>query len=367
MGRPQKRLFVSNTGLGTVANPIAATASVSTKLTQGFPTGNILLHQLKLRWSGNLNLTTSGAGSIITDGGYLNIRSLWLSTPQHGVIINGLDGIALKNIEYYRNGVANRTVDISSAGNGTPTFEYSLSLNFRDRFAARPEDTSLDMFMITYMELIINNGGATDFISGGTYSVETLQVLNLENHAVFDPGPVGAGDVPILKPYLDILKIPISQTQSAFQILLPYGGRIIKGYYLQQRNGSTLVPLANTVIGANDQDRISMLVGGYAWVQRIEWLALQDENVAELGLASGAATGMAALKWAPKDSGGYIASEMLGLNSPQGGAPLTEIDVDVTSVSNGQMWVYTEGMTPIPTDALRPPTQAPSAPTASGK
>lgn len=361
MGRPQKKTFVSNTSLATSASTIAAAASVSTKLSQGFPTGNALLHALKLRWSGNLNLTTSGAGTVVTDGGLINIRQIFLSTPQHGVIINGLDGLTLKNTEYFRNGVYPKAADITAATTGTPTFDYALDLHFRDRFAARPEDTSLDMFQVSYMELVVNNGGASDYISGGTYSAETIQNLALEMHAVIDPGPIQATDVPIFKPYMDILKIPVNQTQTQFQILLPYGGRIIKRYYIQQRNGSTLAPLANTIVGANDQDRMSFVVGGYNWYNRIEWLALQDENQAEFSLSGVVPTGMAALNWAPKDANGYVASDMLGLNSPQGGSPQTEIDIDVTSVSNGQLWVATEGLTPIPIDAQRPVSQAPAA------
>jgi hypothetical protein len=361
MGRPQKKNFISNTALATATNTIAASASVSTKLTQGFPTGNALLHAIKLRWSGNLNLSTSSAGTVVTDGGLINIRQMFLSTPQHGIIINGLDGLTMANIEYFRNGVQPKKSDVSAATTGTPTFDYGLSLTFRDRYAARPEDTSLDMFQVSYMELIVNNAGTTDYISGGTYSTETIQVLNLEMHAVLDPGPILATDVPIFKPYLDILKIPVNQTQAQFQIILAYGGRIIKRYYIQQRNGSSLAPLANTVVGANDQDRLSFAVGGYNWYNRVEWLALQDENQAEFGLSAAVPTGMAALNWAPKDANGYVASDMLGLNSPQGGSPQTEIDVDVTSVTNGQLWVATEGLTPIPVDAQRPVTQPAAA------
>lgn len=357
MARPIKQTSISNTALASVANPIAASASVSTKLTQGFPTGDALLHSLSLRYSGNLNLATSSAGTAVSQGGLVNIRSLFLSTPQHGVLINGLDGRSIHEENYLSRHVRPVNTDISAVTTGTPTFEYFLDLGFRDRNAARPEDTGLDLFRVSYMELQVNTAGASDFISGGTYTTETAQVVNLEIHGRIDPGPVDATSLPIFRPYMDILKIPVNQTMTGFQIVLPYGGRIIEHYLLQQVNGSTLARLANTVIGANDQDRITFSVGGYDWIHRIEWLALQDQNAQEFAVAAMSA-GCAVLNWGEDDKGGTMASEMMGLNSQSGATPQTEINADVTAVSNGQLWVVTKGRTAIPVDAQRPTTAA---------
>ena len=358
MARPIKQTSVSNTGIASATNVIAAAASPSTKLTQGFPTGDALLHALSLRLSGNLNLSTSSAGTTVTRGGLVNMRSLFLSTPQHGVIINGLDGQSLHNVRYLARGVRPANSDISANTTGTPTFDYQLDLAFRDRESVRPEDTSLDLFRVSYMELQLNGGGAGDFITGGTYGTETIQVLNLEIHAMIDPGPVDAGSLPIFRPYMDILKIPVNQTQTGFQIVLPYGGRIIEYYMLQQVNGSTFAPLANTVVGANDTDRITFAVGGYDWIHRVEWLALQDRNIQDFRLSAGLPTGIGLLNWAERDATGYMAGEMMGLNSATGATPQTEIDIDVTAVSNGQLWIVTKGRTAIPVDAQRPATAA---------
>lgn len=354
MGRPNKKMFVSNTAIATAANPIAASGSVSTKLNQGFPTGDALLHSLKIRHSGNLNLVATAAGNVIKRGALQNLRGVWLQTPQHGVIVNGLDGLSLHVLDYIRNGVRAVNEDVSDTDTGTPTFDCHVPLDFRDRHAARPEDTSLDLYRVSYVELMVNYGGATDHISGGTYTTETLQVANLEIHANVDPGALAAGDVPVMKPYLDIIRMPINQTQTAFQIVLPYGGRIISRYLVQQRNGSTLNPLANTVIGVNDTDRISFDVGGYSWINRIEWNALQDENQSEFALTDGVETGLGVLNWASLDASGYRLSDMLGLNSANGATPQTQISADVTSVSNGQLWITTEARLPIPADAQRP-------------
>lgn len=359
MPRPNKKLFISNTAVATASATIAAGGNSTQKLSQGFPTGDALLKDIQIRHSGNLNLSTSSAGSVITRGGLTNIRSLWLQTPQHGIIINGLDGLALHTVEYIRRGCRPVNTDISAATTGTPTFDYGISLDFRDREALRPDDTNLDMFRVSYMELQVNYGGGTDFISGGTYTTEVIQVLNLELYANADPGPVTGGEGPTWKPYLDVLKMPVNQTQTGFQIVLPYGGRLVKRYFIHQRNGSTFLELANTVVGVNDTDRLSFLVGGYAWANRIEWLALQKENVSALKLSGGIPTGLGVLGWSEKDAAGYVPAELLGLNSQNGASPQTEINVDVTSVSNGQLWIYTEALQPIPVDAQRPAAAAP--------
>ncbi len=363
MARPNKKLFVSNTPVATASNTIAASGNVTIKLNQGFPTGDALLHNLKLRHSGNLNLAPSSGngGSIIPFGGLQQIRGLWLQTPQHGIVINGLDGLALHTLAYIRRGTRPIAEDVQDADTGTPVFDYSVPLDFRDPFAVRPEDTCLDLYRVSYMELMLNYGGASDFISGGAYTTETVQVQNLEIYANIDPGAIGAGDIPAMKPYLDIIKMPVNQTQTAFQIIMPYGGRLVMRYLVQQRNGSTLNPLSNTVIGANDTDRVSFLVGGYAWINRIEWLALQNENKDEFSLTDGVPPGLGVFNWARKDAGGYRLSEMLGLNSVNGASPQTEINADVTSVSNGQLWITTEARVPIPSDAQRPATAAPGA------
>ncbi len=359
--QPNKKLFVSNTAVATAANPIAANGSVSIKLNQGFPTGDALLHSLKLRHSGNLSLAATAPGNIIQRGALQNLRGVWLQTPQHGVIVNGLDGLALHVLDYIRNGVRAVNEDIQDSDTGSPVFDCHVPLDFRDRHAARPEDTSLDLYRVSYMELMVNYGGATDHISGGTYTTETLQVANLEIHANVNPGQVAAGDVPVMKPYLDIIRMPINQTQTAFQVILPYGGRLISRYLIQQRNGSTLSPLNNTIIGVNDTDRVSFIVGGYSWANRIEWLGLQGENKSEFGLTDGVETGLGVLNYSSLDASGYRLSEMLGLNSQNGATPQTELNVDCTSVTNGQLWITTEARVPIPADAQRPKVAQPGA------
>lgn len=359
MSAPNKKTFVSNTGIATSTNVIASGGNVTQKLSQGFPTGNQILKRMRMRYSGNLNLAGAGpAGSIITRGGLQNIRSIFLQTPQHNALMNNIDGLGLHDLLYLRKRKRPINTDISSAGNGTPSFEYSLELPFEDVSSIIPGESSLDMFQVSYVELTINIGGATDFISGGTYTTETIQVLNLEIDADINPSPT-ASDIPVWQPYINKLVFPVNQTTTGFQLLLAYGNRLIKRYLIEQRNNVSFAQLANTVCGAADQDRLSMVVGGYDWWHRIEWLAAQDQMVDDFGLADGVITGAVAVEFGRAPAVGFKASDLLGLNSPSAGSPVTEIDIDSTSVTNGSYWVYEEGLKPPPQESQRPAATAP--------
>ena len=359
MSAPNKRTLVSNTGVATSTNVIGASGNSTVKLTQGFPTGNQILKRLNLRYSGNLNLATSSAGTVITRGGLQNIRGMILSTPQHGNILNNVDGQGLHDLNYLKHGKRSINTDISPATTGTPTFDYHLPLEFRDPGSLIPGESALDMFQVSYVELSINIGGATDFILTGTYSTETIQVLNLELSADVNPAP-SAGDIPAWKPYINKLNFPVNQTQSSLQLVLAYGNRLIKKYLIEQRNNTTFAQLANTIVGAAESDRLSMVVGGYDWTHRVEWLELQDSMVADFRLSDGVITGAAVVNFAEMDAVGYKAADLLGLNSPSAGSPIVEIDIDVTSVTNGSLWIYEDGMQPVPLDAQRPAATTPT-------
>lgn len=363
MGKPVKTVQISNTALATSANPITTT-TVNQTFNQGFQTGNTLMHNLQLRYSGNLNLTGSVAGSISTRGGLGNIRGFWLQSNGHGVLVNGLDGLHLHHMAFYRNGVRPFSADVPAATTGTPDYDYFLPVDFRDRKGARPNDCSIDMARVQYMEARLNLAGVQpDFIVGGTYSTIQNQAANWEMEADIDPGPVAANDVPLFKPYLDIAKELINQTATAYSIKLPYGGRLIRRYALEQRlaTGANGALQANTIIGVNDNDRVSLSVGTYAWRYRVQWATLQSKNQHEMGLVSAMPVGCGVLNFALNDSRGYLGSEVLGLNNAEGSTPQVELNVDVTSVTNGQLHIVTDAMVPIPLDAVRQAAQAPAA------
>ncbi len=241
--------------------------------------------------------------------------------------------------------------DISSAATGSPTFEYGLEIPFIDRKAARPEDVSLDLFGAR-PTLTTQVGIFTDFVSGGTNSVAQVASFKQEVHVDMDPGPVDiAADGPLLMPYLGVFKYPILSTARATQIGIPYGDRVYKRIFLCQRNGSTLAEINNTIIGANDNDRVTLKVNGFPWVDNVEWLALQDMNANDYGL-SAMPNGVGVLDFCPQRARGYMHSDALNvINNAVGTA---ELLLDATAVSNGQFWLGWDAMKPILPGALRP-------------
>lgn len=349
---PTKPTFISNTALAPSTAPIPASGATSLSLSENFPVGNQIMKRLNLRYSGALSLTESAAGTVIAGGGLQNIRGLTLQTPQHGVIFNNIDGQGLSDLQFLTRQVRPFASDISSAATGTPSFSYRIPLDFRDPSALFPDATGLDMIQVQAVQLTITIGGATDFISGGTYSVEEITPLNLELDADTDPAPDPAS-IPSLMRYVNLLRTPINQTQAQFQIKLPYGNRLIKRYLVEQVNSSTFARLANTIVGVNDQDRISFAVGGVDWFHRIEWLALQERMQDDYGI-SAPLTGAAVVGWDHRDAVGHNPAQYMGLNNPEAGSPIVEIDVDVTSVTNGSIWTYEDGVMPIPVSAQRP-------------
>lgn len=348
MGRPSLKKFVNRTNIAATA--ITTTQPSPTIVQVGFPVGDTLYKKLNLSYRGSLALTTSGAGTIITRGGLQFLRSIRFETDKHGLIVDGVDGIMLHQMQTVRNRVRPPNNDISSAGSGAPTYSYALEIPFFDPASARPEDLGLDLYGAR-PTLTTQVGVVTDFISGGTYSAESVDNYPQEIHAEVDPGPVSPSDGPLLMPYWGVRKENISSTATQYQIILPYGDRVYKRIFITQRDSSTLGEIANTVLGVNATDRLSLKVNGYSWVDNLQWLALQDQNAQDYGLAS-MPTGVGVLDFIPRRARGHMLSDALSVVNNVAGT--IELDIDVTSVSNGQVWLGFEAAKPIPAAALRP-------------
>lgn len=354
MGRPSLSKFVNRTDIASTA--IGATQPSPTLVQIGFPVGNVLYKHLLLSYRGTLSLTASAAGTIVSRGGLQFLRSIMLETDKHGRIIDGLDGIMLHVMQMIRSGVRPPNTDITDAATGAPSFIYALDIPFFDEDAARQEDLGLDLYGAR-PTLTTQVGVVGDFISGGTYSVETVDLFPQEIHAEIDPGPVAAGDSPLLMPYWGVRKEPISSTTTQYQIQLPYGDRVYKRIFLCQRDGVTLAELSNTVCGANATDRLSLKINGYSWTDSIQWRALQDRNAQAYKLAA-MPTGVAVLDFVPKRSRGALLSDALSVVNNVAGT--AELAIDVTTASGDQLWIGMECAKPIPPAALRP------APAANG-
>ena len=348
--------FIRNTVVASGSSTITSTQPSPVNISDNWLVGNLTYESLCLNFYGALDLVATAAGAIVERGALRFLRELNFSTDKHGRIIDRLDGITLHNLQTVRGGRRPVAVDIDDSVTGTPSFEVALKFDFFDRRAARPEDTVLDM-LISRPELSLQYGipqstANGDMIVGGTYTTVECDSLTQEVHVKANPGPVdGPKEGPVSVPYWGILKYPINSTVTQQQIGLSYGDRGIKRLYITQRNGTTLAELANTVIGANRTDRLSLNLNGFRFIDSIQWTALQNENAGDYNLDS-MPPGMAVLDFAPDRTGGYRLSNILNaLTNIQG---TLELLADVTSVTNGQLWIIYEAVKPIPSGALRP-------------
>lgn len=352
MGRPSLRKFVNRTDIA--ATDIGATQPSPTVIQIGFPVGNVLYKKLNLSLRGTLSITSSAAGTIVTRGGLTFLRSLRFETDKHGLIVDGIDGIMLHDMEFIRKGVRPPNTDIASAATGAPSYIYGLEIPFFDPDAARPEDLGLDMYGAR-PTLTSSYGLFEDFIDGGTNSVALVDTYNQEVHVEVDPGPVSPADGPLLMPYWGVKKEAISSTATAYQIILPYGDRVYKRLYITQRDGVTLESLANTVVGVNASDRLSVKVNGYSWLDNVQWLALQDQGAQDYKIAA-MPTGVAVVDFVPRRARGHMLSDALSVVNNVAGT--IELVIDVTTATGDQLWLGFEAAKPIPAAALRPAPQA---------
>ncbi len=349
MGRPSLSKFVNNTDIAATA--ITTTQPSPTVVQTGFPVGDILYKRLLLRYSGSLSITSSAPGTVVTRGGLQFIRAITLETDKHNRLVDGMDGIMIHVMQTVKSRARPVNTDISATTTGSPTFEYAIEIPFIDSDAARPEDVSLDLFGAR-PTLTTQVGVVADFVSGGTNSVLSVASYKQEIHVEMDPGPVDiAADGPLLQPYLGVYKYPVTSTARATQVGIPYGDRVYKRIFICQRNGSTLAELNNTILGANDNDRLSLKINGFPWIDNIEWLALQDQNASDYELAA-MSTGVGVLDFCPRRARGYMHSDALNvINNAVGTA---ELLLDATTVTNGQLWLGWDAMKPILPGALRP-------------
>jgi len=284
------------------------------------------------------------------------VRQVEFSTDKHGLIIDKLDGVMLHNIQTLKRGRRPINQDISSAATGTPGFEYCLEFDFEDSEAARPEDTVLDM-LLARPELRIQYGipqsaANGDMIVGGTYTTSTCNSLTQEVTAKYNPDlSDSAKDGPIGMPYMGILKFPINSTVTQQQIILSYGDRTIKKLYIAQRNGTTNAELANTIIGVNQTDRLSLKLNNYPWVDNEAWLSMQADNASRFRLDA-MPVGMAVMDFSERKTGGARLSDALNVLTNINGT--LEILADVTTATAAQLWIVYDAVKALQASAQRP-------------
>lgn len=337
MGRADQWITVNSNTRSTLGTGTPAPDTIST----GWPVGDLLYKRLVIR----VRAVTSVNTAMVTDGRPIQVRNVQFYTDKHQNIVENTDGLMLQFMSWYygQEGQAN-PVSSTSAADAT----YYMVLPFEDVRGARTLDLALDMLK-SRPTLTLTYGPAADIEStGGT----TLSNLDTNEFAQIDPGAVDVpADLPLMMPFITTLKIPINSTATAFVIELPYGDRYYKAIVVSQRNGSTLAALNNTVIGATlATDKVSVKVNGFPFYDRVTWEAIQNTNLFDYQKYN-VAKGVGILDFTRLQATGYRLSETLSVASQNLGR--IWIEADVTSVSNGQLWIGILAAKPLPEGALR--------------
>lgn len=357
-----------------VDKAIAATGATMTaspspfQTNDGFQSGDLLARSLRLTLRGNLNLATSSAGTVIANAALKNLRAITIKTDKHQALIDGIDGLGLFRInQFMRKSKGVTPTDPSAATTGTPSFLASLEIPFyapglftglnvqtNSQGAAVAQsvedfgnDSRLDMFK-SRMSLIAQFGPVTDYISGGTYTTEEIQNLNLSVLGVNEypvGGSVSMKDKPNSILSIEMFKVPITATATGWTYDLPYGDRIYSKILISQRNLSTFAELDNSVITATG--KIGLSVNNVNFFPDVYNLDLQADNSDLLAPGLAMPAGWTVLDFSKTGK----KSEMLNTIGQSTGK--VTLKADVTTGSNYGLYIYVVSFKDIPRDAQR--------------
>lgn len=336
--RPSQRVVVSS----TTSAPASTATPASQRINTGWPVGDTILKEILL----HIRSKTSANTAMVALGRRIFLRSCRFKTEKHGYIIDDVDGVMLWFMSWADQtmGQGHQT-DVTNADGGT-----FMKFPFYDRHGYREEDCGIDLLRVARPELELVFGPPSDIEStGGT----TLSNLDTDISCEIDPGRIDdpVNDGPKAMPYKNALKITISATATAFQVSLGYGSLSIRRLFLSQRNSSTLAIANNTIIGANVTDRVSFKINGFPWVDGVRWDHIQNGNLMDYQKFD-SAQGVGIIDAERDQTYGGKVSESFNTVSPNNGR--ADLFVDVTSVSNGALWIGYDAIRAIPDGAKRP-------------
>ena len=351
MSRPLQYKSINNTVIASSSSLITTSQPSVTNISNGMPVGDMEIYEMYLRAYGNLDITSSAAGTIVANGPENFLRSITFQTDKHGKLIDSLDGRGLYVINQYRTGTSGQRTAISAATTGTPSFETNLILPFATPSGLRPYDSILDVLKAR-PTLITQYGVVADFISGGTNSVLDVGNLSQELDARILNGPIvepsaaqGAplAETPEWMPHIEMFRYTVAASATGLRIPLPYGDRIYRRIYISQRNSSTFAEVSNIVASTAN---VGIEVNSFPWGDRVQNATLQAANKQNFQ-AETLPTGWTVLDF---DETNRYADMLSVIDRNNGTANLI---IDVTTQTNAQLWVYLESFKPIPDAALR--------------
>lgn len=363
MAELRQRHSVANVVVASASSLVTTTPPVVQPVTQGWNVGDILMSALSLRLSGTLNIALGGGTLSVTILQALQfLASLTFGTDLHQNIIDNVDGVSLYRMILAEELANGYVLDVPSTASAATSFEANVRIEFQKLLAARGWDSVVDLLRAQpYLRAIFNPVSSIAAITGGAPTLN-VGAFNMEIMQEYFQGPfvdkngkaAFSAVAPTFVPYYAVLPVTISATTKQLQIPLPYGDRIYRKIHIFQRNSVTNQELPNTIVGANDQDRFSLVLNGARIYDNVEFLQIQKQNVAEYGAAS-LGSGQAIMDFAKPYGNGKIWGSRIsnGLNLITPNQNTFTLNIDVTSVTNGQLVIGMECLKAMPAGAQR--------------
>lgn len=352
--------------------PIAVGGAPSTPIqfTKGMPAGNVGIISFVLRVFGNLNLSTSSAGSVRALGGLDAILGITVQTDKHGKIVDNVEARSV--VRMYCQFLLKQNIvnaDVSAATTGTPTFDYEIPIPFAlaegrsSNGIERNFDTILDLGVAGGASPLVklSVGDPSYFISGGTYTTETIQALNgelnpdwVENLLEPDPskpqGQDGPSELPFYLMTLEQIRFN-SPSSTGKQIMdLPYGdGRYVMIGLSERNTAAPYVEQSDMTV--DNTDKLSLKIGSDVRIDAVMIKKLRDGNLRDFPLLSSMPPGWTVLNFFRS---GRILDTLDTLNDPNPQGKTVRIEYEATgTIASRQLWVNMLKLKPLPRGALR--------------
>lgn len=332
-----------------IASSTAATSAPALQVRdQNFPTGDVLVRSLTIRYDATMGGTSTPVR--VTNGHLFWLEGITVETDKHGKLVDAVDGLLMNifnQLEY-------RTVPLATALTSTPADTDTPSASWKIPFGLsnglRPYDTNLDMInarmkVSTQFGIgaavtngrLWNQAGGSPVITLLQQSIETKYVQN----------PVAAGATPELPQYIRCFEQKldvITATETRRQISIPSGDRIYNRIVISQRNSASKIELATVIVATAE---IALYLNGEVIIDRRLFRDIQAENKLTYSLES-MPTGVCVLDF-DDDTQARINDMLNGFI----GQPNMYLYIDVTSVTNGAVLLGFESLKQINSAALR--------------
>lgn len=330
-----------------------ATAPAVQVRDQNFPTGDVAIEALHIRYDAAISGTSTPTR--ITNGHLFWLNSITVQTDKHGKIVDSVDGLLLYIRNFFDYGTAPLNTALSSTPADTDTPAASWIVPFALFHGLRPYDTHLDM-QVSRMKVFTTYGqpcgtsGNLFTQAGGSPLAKSL-VQSIEAKVLPGPLATGAGadgggsELPVYLSTFEQMLIPITASQNRFQIALPFGDRIYRRIFITQRNTSDKTEMSNVIAATAN---ISLYINNIPIVDQRRFNDIQSANKLEYSIET-LPTGVCVLDFDSVFEERF--NDMLFALTLNSGSMY--LYIDVTTQTNGGVLLGLDCLKPIPPAAQR--------------